>query len=521
MMDYIICIDDEQAVLNQLSDQLSRSLGANHRIECAQSGEEALELMAELHQAGDGVSLVICDQVMPGMKGDRFLEAVNKRWPETMKILLTGEAGLESAIYAINYAGLHRYIEKPWQAEDLLLAAQNLLTQFHLRREARLYNERIERKNRQLHSLHQVGIELASTEETTAVLAIVCEAACRLLGQAQASAVALVGRATAPHWHGLPCDGVDAGLQAAAERALTARRTDPATVAVIPTLPFRGRTQPLRHGDGFYGWLLLGEGVERSPETADVVAILAGLAAASLHNIELSAGRLETERLSTIGRMLSSIVHDFRNPMTLVKGYGSMLADSSLSGDRRAQYSKLIVQEADRITAMIEELLDYTRGRRTALHPARITVPVLVEQLRLWLGDELRQRGLRFETKLDYEGPLIIDIDRIKRALLNVATNAMDAMEGEGTLTVESGLKDGSVELALCDTGRGIPPELQARVFEPFFTHGKRHGLGLGMTITRKIVEEHGGEVQLTSTPGRGTRLAFRFPSNPAAASPA
>src|SRR6185369_1638436 len=107
------------------------------------------------------------------------------------KILLTGEAGLDSAIYAINYSGLHRYIEKPWQAEDLLLAAQNLLTQSHLRREARLYNARIERKNRQLHSLHQVGIELAATEEAPAILAIACEAACRLLGQAQAAAVAL------------------------------------------------------------------------------------------------------------------------------------------------------------------------------------------------------------------------------------------------------------------------------------------------------------------------------------------
>jgi signal transduction histidine kinase len=519
MMDYIICIDDEQAVLNQLSDQLSRSLGANYRIECAQSGEEALELIDELHQAGDSVHLVICDQMMPGMKGDRFLEAVNKRWPEVMKILLTGEAGLESAIYAINYSGLHRYIEKPWQAEDLLLAAQNLLTQFHLRREARQYNARIERKNRQLASLHQVGIELAATEEIAAILAIVCEASCRLLGQAQAAAVALVGRAAAPHWHGLPCDGVDAGLQAAADKALIDRRVE--SGAATPAVPFRGRTVPLRHGDSFYGWLLLGDGGERSPETADVLAILAGLAAASLHNIEMSTGRLETERLSTIGRMLSSIVHDFRNPMTLVKGYGSMLADPSLSGDRRAQYSNLIVQEADRITAMIEELLDYTRGRRTALHPARITVPVLVEQLRIWLGDELRQRGLRFETKLDYDGPLVIDIDRIKRALLNVATNAMDAMESEGTLTVESVLKDDSVELALCDTGRGIPEELQARVFEPFFTHGKRHGLGLGMTITRKIVEEHGGEVKLSSAPGRGTRLTFRFPSNPPAASPA
>jgi signal transduction histidine kinase len=518
MTDYVICVDDEQAVLNQLSDQLSRHLGPGYRIECAQSAEEALALMDELHQAGDSVNLVICDQVMPGMKGDRFLEAVNKSWPEAMKILLTGEAGLDSAIYAINYSGLHRYIEKPWQAEDLLLAVQNLLTQFQLRREATQYHARIERKNRQLHSLHQVGIELSSTEDAAAILAVVREAACRILGQTQGAAVALIGREPSVRWHGLPCEGVDAGVQAAAEKALLDRRAALAPMGgALPPLSFRGRAQMLRHGESLYGWILLSEAADRSPETADVLAILAGLASASLHNLELNAARLETERLTTIGRMLSSIVHDFRNPMTLVKGYGSMLADPVLAGDRRIQYSNMIVQEADRISAMIEELLDYTRGRRTALHPARVTVPVLVDQLRTWLGDDLGQRDIHFATKLDYDGPLIVDIDRIKRALLNVAMNAMDAMDAGGTLTVESRVQGGAVEIALCDTGRGIPPEVQARVFEPFFTHGKRHGLGLGMTITRKIVEEHGGEIRLESTPGQGTRLTFRFPPDPPA----
>src|SRR5688572_5142113 len=100
MTDYILCVDDEPTVLSQLSTLLSRRLGSASRIECAQSADEALALIAELHAAGDQVQLVICDQVMPGMKGDRFLETVHQRWPEIMKILLTGEAGLDSAIYA-------------------------------------------------------------------------------------------------------------------------------------------------------------------------------------------------------------------------------------------------------------------------------------------------------------------------------------------------------------------------------------------------------------------------------------
>jgi signal transduction histidine kinase len=93
-------------------------------------------------------------------------------------------------------------------------------------------------------------------------------------------------------------------------------------------------------------------------------------------------------------------------------------------------------------------------------------------------------------------------------------------MDKGGVLTVESRASDGHVELALSDTGRGIPVELQAKVFDPFFTHGKRGGLGLGMTIMRKIVEEHGGEVQLHSVPGQGTRMTLRFPETPPALQP-
>jgi two-component system chemotaxis response regulator CheY len=510
MASYIVCVDDQQSVLNQLSEQLSRRFGDDYRIECAQSAEEALGLIEEIHGSGDTVHLVVCDQVMPGMKGDRFLEVVNQRWPEVTKILLTGEAGLESAIYAINHAGLHRYIEKPWQPEDLFLSVSNLLTQYGLRQEAAASHVRLERKARQLHSLYEVGIELSGTEDAAHAMALAQEAARRILGVESVAAVAQMGRDPQPQWRGLPCPGLTDEGKDVIEKTLASCRAElgPAT----PPLPFAGRAVPLRHGTALYGWLLLMPAPEPLPENDDLLAILAGQTAAALHNIELLAARLETDRLTTIGRMLSSIVHDFRNPMTLVKGYGSILADGSLPPERRNQFSNLIVQEADRISAMIEELLDYTRGRRTPLRPTLIGVPELMQHLEGWISDELRTRGITLAKRLDYDGPIVVDIDRMKRALLNVATNAMDAMEEGGTLTVESRASNGTIELALSDTGHGIPQDVQNRVFEPFFTHGKRHGLGLGMTIMRKIVEEHGGQVDIRSAPGQGTRLALRFP---------
>ncbi len=123
----IICVDDDQAILNQLEAQLEEAFGAICNVECAESAEEALGLMEDIEQEGGRIRIVISDQVMPGMKGDRFLEQVNQQFPMTQKILLTGYAGLESAMYAINYAGLDKYIEKPWDKQAFLSTVEQLL----------------------------------------------------------------------------------------------------------------------------------------------------------------------------------------------------------------------------------------------------------------------------------------------------------------------------------------------------------------------------------------------------------
>ncbi len=124
---FIICVDDEQSILNQLSTQLDEAFGELCMIEYAESAEEALALMDDIEKDGGSTLLVISDQVMPGMKGDEFLEIINTRFPGVRKVLLTGYAGLESAMYAINHADLDRYLEKPWDRQEFLAIVQQLL----------------------------------------------------------------------------------------------------------------------------------------------------------------------------------------------------------------------------------------------------------------------------------------------------------------------------------------------------------------------------------------------------------
>ena len=133
----IICIDDEQIILDALETQLRRKFGKDFYYEFAESAEEALEIIDELIEEGYTIVMIISDQIMPGMTGDQFLINVHKKHPAPIKMLLTGQASMESAVNAINNANLYRYLTKPWSEEDLLLTVDKGLEQYYLMEDLR------------------------------------------------------------------------------------------------------------------------------------------------------------------------------------------------------------------------------------------------------------------------------------------------------------------------------------------------------------------------------------------------
>lgn len=130
MNETIICVDDEEMILESLEMELSTVFNHRYDLELAQSGEEALELIGEIQEAGGEVPLVIVDYIMPEMKGDILLERIHQQSPHTLGVMLTGQSSLEGVIHAINHAQLYRYMSKPWQKEDLALTVQEALTKF-------------------------------------------------------------------------------------------------------------------------------------------------------------------------------------------------------------------------------------------------------------------------------------------------------------------------------------------------------------------------------------------------------
>ena len=152
---YIICVDDDRSLLDVLIQQLEGTFGRTHEIEGAESAQEAIELLNELHQSGERVDMVISDQVMPGMKGDQLLEMIHTRYPDTITVMLTGQGGLNSAIHAINNAGLSKYLLKPWNNEELKGTLYDLLER-----------SRLERENKQLyHELKEAYEHLKQTQD--------------------------------------------------------------------------------------------------------------------------------------------------------------------------------------------------------------------------------------------------------------------------------------------------------------------------------------------------------------------
>ena len=126
----ILCVDDEEMVLDSLEMELSDSLGANIVFEFVSSGEEALEVMTELISDGFNIPLVISDYIMPKMKGDELLEKIHQEYPHTLSILLTGQADLSGVIHVVNHAQLFRFIAKPWIPKDLLMTVKQAVNSF-------------------------------------------------------------------------------------------------------------------------------------------------------------------------------------------------------------------------------------------------------------------------------------------------------------------------------------------------------------------------------------------------------
>ena len=219
---------------------------------------------------------------------------------------------------------------------------------------------------------------------------------------------------------------------------------------------------------------------------------------------------MRTERLSLVGAMANSIIHDLKNPICIIRGCCDLIAGES-SDPRQLQLTKMMDKAVDGMLAMTQELLDYARGH-TALDCEEVSIPRLFDELNTQSLCLLPGRNIQLVKDIRYQGSIVVDFTRFLRVLCNLIKNAREAMPNGGILTVGTNVIDHQVVIQISDTGIGIPPEILPKLFEPFVTHGKSHGTGLGMAIAKSIVTAHHGTIAVASTQGSGTTVQIRLP---------
>jgi signal transduction histidine kinase len=223
----------------------------------------------------------------------------------------------------------------------------------------------------------------------------------------------------------------------------------------------------------------------------------------------------EYEKLSALGRLTANVAHEIRNPITVIGGFAERLKKTLSAGTREKEYAELLGLEVKRLEAILRDVLLFS-NRPFFLKEKQDINRIVIESLGVYAKASSR-RSVTIERSLGNVTAVYVDKKHIREALRNLISNALDAMPEGGTLTVETDEKTinkkNYVAIKIADTGVGIPEENLHLIFEPFFTtKATREETGLGLSITRKIVEGHGGFMEVKSTVGKGSAFSLFFP---------
>ena len=220
---------------------------------------------------------------------------------------------------------------------------------------------------------------------------------------------------------------------------------------------------------------------------------------------------IRAERLATAGRMAASFAHEIRNPLSSMRMLAQMLMQrKDLPVSKREQSVGYILEEIERIDVIVKGFMDFARP--AALELETHDLNQALEEVLNVMEANLNHHQLSLVKKFDRElSPIQFDRDKLKQGFMNIVLNAMEAMSEGGTVEVETSRHEDRVQVEVLDTGVGIASADLDQLFEPFFTT-KVQGTGLGLVNTKRIMEQHGGEVTIKSDEGKGTRVSFWLP---------
>jgi signal transduction histidine kinase len=221
---------------------------------------------------------------------------------------------------------------------------------------------------------------------------------------------------------------------------------------------------------------------------------------------------VEAERLATIGNFARGIIHDLKNPLTIISLTAEMFSNPNLNPETRAQLPARIQRQVHRITDLVTDILGFTENRqRTDMKPGDLRQ--FVVELAAEMKPELAVKSVRLTLENEPPAGLVLfDARQLGRVFHNLIHNATDFLGDGGEIFLRFKNGPDEIQVEVEDTGPGIALEIADKLFQPFATHGKTHGTGLGLTICKKIIEDHGGKISARNEPGHGAIFGFTLP---------
>ena len=268
-------------------------------------------------------------------------------------------------------------------------------------------------------------------------------------------------------------------------------------------------------GDEAVGAIALYNSHKPGGFSQDDRALLRLISANASTAVRLFRSRVErerSERLTTIGRLLSGVMHDMRTPLTVISGYVQLMATAT-DAQQRSDHARLILKQFDLLSAMQREVLEFARGERSIL-VRKVYLTKFFEDLEKQLRSEIDGTSVDLVFQLEDRGVARFDESKLTRVLHNLARNAVEAMGARGgKLTLRVSREGTDLVVSVSDTGKGIPKDIEDKLFQSFVTSGKRGGTGLGLAIVKKIVDEHAGTITVKST-SHGATFTVRLPQD-------
>ncbi|HHV18836.1 MAG TPA: GHKL domain-containing protein [Thermoanaerobacterales bacterium] len=228
---------------------------------------------------------------------------------------------------------------------------------------------------------------------------------------------------------------------------------------------------------------------------------------------EMRNKKAQYESLLAEKELAASYVHEIKNPIFSIRGFLQILQQSFNEDDKRKEYTDIIINELDRMNNLLNEFLSkYREHTSTKVQNDKgVSIKLAIEEIIAFFQYSLELKGINYKLDLDDELFVSIDRDQLMQIFINLIQNSIEAMKEGGHLTIKAYGKDDRIYIEIKDEGVGIKQDQVDKIFKPFFST-KEKGTGLGLYITKRIVDNYGGSMSLKSTEGKGTTCYLEFP---------